>query len=101
MKLPIDENGHVLGFRPEDTWVKLIEECEDILDCRFVDEHSGEEFRFFGLVHGSDDYYYGMSGKTGLRLLSCVVNLETHGYRKISDEPEPKFRFDGKLQRSR
>ncbi len=103
MKLPLDENGFVWGYAPDDNWIRLVEECEDIINCRFRDENTNEEYRFFGLVHSYDDYYYGMYGKSGLRLLSCVGNLETHGFRRISNEPEPepKLRFDGKLQRTR
>lgn len=61
-------------------WRLIVAECEELLDKQFVDEN-GDVFVFYGIVHGSDDYYYGMTGRTGHRLLSCVGSLETHGYK--------------------
>lgn len=57
---------------------QLVDETSNVLDKIFVDK-KGNRFRFFGIVIGSDDYYYGMSqiptGKT--HLLSCVGNFQT------------------------
>ena len=63
-------------------WRLLVKETEHLIGKRFRDDR-GEEYTFFGLVHGDDDYYYGMKGKE-LRLLSCVVNLETFGFELIT-----------------
>lgn len=32
--------------------------------------NTGNVLVFFGLVHGDDDYYYGLSGPTGLDLFT-------------------------------
>lgn len=61
-------------------WRQLVAECEGLIGQRLRDTGSGEIFHFFGLVHGEDDYYYGLSGAGGTRLLSCVGSLESHGY---------------------
>jgi len=62
-------------------WRNIVKESEPFLDRIFVD-NNGQRFRFYGIVHGSDDYYYGMyrlaDGQSVL--LSCVGDLETHGY---------------------
>lgn len=61
---------------------QLVDETSHVLDKVFVDK-KGNRYRFFGIVIGSDDYYYGMSeiptGKT--HLLSCVGNLETWEFK--------------------
>jgi hypothetical protein len=60
----------------------IVEECRDSIDNIFIDTKTGKYYRFFGVVIGSDDYYYGMSSMdTGkLLLLSCVCNLDNHGF---------------------
>ena len=65
-------------------WRLIVAECEHLLDRRFVDDR-GDEYVFYGIVHGSDDYYYGMTGPCRNRLLSCVGSLETHGFELIED----------------
>ena len=61
------------------TWRKIVAEYEPLIGKTFVD-HRGNEFVFFGLVHSDDDYYYGMHGKAGLQLLSCVGSIEGHEF---------------------
>jgi hypothetical protein len=60
-------------------WREIVKESEAFFDKQYVNDN-GDEFTFFGVVHAKDDYYYGMNGKSGLRLLSCVGSLETHGF---------------------
>jgi hypothetical protein len=60
-------------------WRLLVSECTDKFGAKYVDK-KGNEFVFFGLVHDNEDYYYGMSGASGLHLLSCVGNIEGHGF---------------------
>lgn len=68
-------------------WRQIVHEVEVLIGQPFLDA-KGERFSFFGVVHGKDDYYYGMFSKEhGLRLLSCVGNLEGHGYRLAPDAP--------------
>lgn len=44
-------------------------------------------YRFFGIVHGDDDYYYGLVELGGKVVLSsCVGSLETMGF---DDESSP------------
>jgi len=62
-------------------WRLLVEECGPLIGEYFKDSYGGV-FRFFGLVHGDEDYYYGLWNITTreLTLASCVGNLEGHGY---------------------
>ena len=64
-------------------WREIVKEWGGLIGKRFTDQ-TGGEFTFFGIVHGDDDYYYGMHGRTGktseLRLLSCVGDLEQYGF---------------------
>lgn len=61
-------------------WRLIISECRSDIEKKFI-SHDDKEFTFFGLVDGSDDYYYGMYSKDhGLRLLSCVGSIDGHGY---------------------
>lgn len=67
-------------------WLLLLDECENLIGSYYQDEE-GETYRFFGLVHGDDDYYYGMSSlETGkVRLLSCVSDIEGFGFTEIEE----------------
>lgn len=48
------------------------------------------EFRFFGLVHAEDDYYYGMMGRDfKVRLLSCVGDIAAFGFEELPSPPAP------------
>lgn len=62
-------------------WRKIVKEAEHLLGAKYKDRE-GTECIFYGIVHGSDDYYYGMweiaTGKS--HLLSCVGSIEDHGY---------------------
>ena len=64
-------------------WRKIVNEAEALLDKTFCCD--GRKYIFYGVVHGSDDYYYGMvdceNGKC--RLLSCVGSIEQHGFSLI------------------
>ncbi len=60
-------------------WRTLVQEVDHLIDRQFKDA-SGRVYTFYGLVHGEDDYYYGMSSPLGGVLLSCVGSLETHGF---------------------
>jgi hypothetical protein len=61
-------------------WRSIVAESEPLFDSRFVDEH-GKEYRFAGIVHAADDYYYLMQSKEGTRLLSCVGSIEGWGFQ--------------------
>lgn len=63
----------------EGNWRTIISECQELIGRKFL--LGDDEYVFFGVVHGADDYYYGMySGKSGIQLLSCVGSIEGHGY---------------------
>lgn len=66
----------------EGNWRLIVSEVEHLFDRTFIDTRDGKEYCFYGLVHGSDDYYYGMWPLDGgrARLLSCVGDLEAHGF---------------------
>lgn len=60
----------------------LVKKCEPLIDKQF-NAPDGTVCTFFGIVIGSDDYYYGMSAPSGprrLRLLSCVGRLGKGGH---------------------
>lgn len=66
-------------------WRAIVKESEPLIGKRFVN-HQGVVFRFFGVVHGGDDYYYGMCSKEGgTHLLSCVGSIEGHGFKLLED----------------
>ncbi len=71
----------------EGNWRSIVNETEHLIDKLFRD-NKGDEYRFFGIVHGSDDYYYGMykGQNRELMLLSCVGSIEGHGYEPVSEE---------------
>ena len=61
-------------------WRNIVSNCEGNLERKFID-HKGNEWLFFGIVWGKDDFYYGMQGAEGkLFLLSCVGSIENHGF---------------------
>jgi hypothetical protein len=65
-------------------WRNIVKKSEPLLNTKFEEVVSGKRYTFFGVVHGGDDYYYGMySYHHGLRLLSCVGNLDTHGFKEV------------------
>lgn len=68
-------------------WRAIVHEVQHLIGQPFLD-HKGNEFTFFGPVHGKDDYYYGMySTQHGLHLLSCVGSIEGHGFRLAPGAP--------------
>lgn len=71
----------------EGNWRLIVAEHEHLIGKRFKSEN-GNVYTFFGIVHGSDDYYYGMHGVKGLMLLSCCVSIETHGYKLYVPPPQ-------------
>lgn len=63
-------------------WRKIIAEAEPLFGRRFDREDGAKNHRLIGVMHGDDDYYYVMSyGPGTFLLLSCVGDLETHGYK--------------------
>ena len=65
-------------------WREIIKDTQHLIDSSYKNRE-GEECIFYGVVWGSDDFYYGMwNVKTGKSsLLSCVGSIEGHGYEKI------------------
>lgn len=74
-------------------WRALVAKTTPFLGKRFRDQN-GDHHTFFGLVHGADDYYYGMWDTAGkVRLLSCVGDLAGWGFVLEEDcyvDPSPK-----------
>ena len=76
--------------RRKDNWIKLIEEyglrIGDFYRYTGDSEDNGAMFRFFGLVHSADDYYYGMYGENKeLQLLSCVGDIEGFQFEHVDN----------------
>ncbi len=67
------------------SWRNILKKCEHLIDKRFKDD-KGNEYIFFGVVHGSDDYYYGMCSMNKTTLLSCVGSIEGHGFTLVETE---------------
>jgi hypothetical protein len=70
-------------------WRLIIQKSEHLFDKHFKDA-SSDTYTFYGVVFASDDFYYGMykhSDKT-CRLLSCVSDIEGHGFTLIEDDYE-------------
>lgn len=74
----------------EGNWRTIVKEYEPKIGKKYKTywgpDGKGEyEYLFFGLVHGGDDYYYGMvSTKDGkVRLLSCVGSIEGFDFEEV------------------
>jgi hypothetical protein len=68
-------------------WRAIVDEYRDLIDKRFFNVETGETSVFFGIVWGSDDFYFGMYDPNNkLHLLSCVCDLKTHGYELEGDQ---------------
>lgn len=65
----------------------LVKEHEHLFDRVFKNEKN-QFFTFFGIVIGSDDYYYGLvrHSKGTVVLSSCVLRLENAGYELVETE---------------
>lgn len=63
-------------------WRKIIKDCESLFGKKFKDSND-LIYRFIGVMHGDDDYYYCMWRYDDLRLLSCVSSIEKHGFSEI------------------
>lgn len=70
----------------DSNWEAIIKEAEPYIDRWFTDECKNY-YKLFGVVHGSDDYYYGIWDDEcrQIMLLSCVIDLtgyfNTYGYK--------------------
>jgi hypothetical protein len=66
-------------------WRAIVKDNEHLIGKKFVFEGTGEYWTLFGLVHGDDDYYYGMFSICGRQtmLLSCVGSIEGHGFTLV------------------
>lgn len=65
-------------------WRSLVEEYEPLIGRSFVD-NKNQEWRFYGLVWGGDDFYYGMWREDKVALWSCVGSLETAGFEMVDE----------------
>ncbi|MDO8415213.1 MAG: hypothetical protein Q7S87_03255 [Agitococcus sp.] len=78
------------GDSAEDTcickgnWQLIIKEAAPLMDNQFVQESTGNIYTFWGVLHGSDDYYYVMSRDGKVQLLSCVGSIEEAGFRLLA-----------------
>ena len=88
--LPVADGGWKYGDpeRRLDNWTRILAKSEPLIGKLFRN-HRGEEFMFFGLVAGDDDYYYGMwsSHRKDLHLLSCVGDFDSWEYTLVPPAP--------------
>ena len=62
----------------------IVQETQHLLGRYFL--YRDQKYKFFGVVIGEDDYYYGMISKEGgMRLLSCVGYIEDFGYTLVEE----------------
>ena len=80
-KTGLPKDSQVTECICEGNWRSLIKEYGPLIDRWFVDNR-GQKWRFYGLVWGSDDFYYGMWRKDKVTLLSCVGSIEGHGFEE-------------------
>lgn len=64
-------------------WRAIVKESGPKIGGSFRDSR-GDVYTFFGVVHGGDDYYYGMFGDGKLRLLSCVGSIYSYNFEDLS-----------------
>ena len=71
----------------DDNWRRLVEKYEKLLNTQYESCH-GDVYTFFGLVHASDDYYFGMSENSTKKviLLSCVFDIEDHDFKVYGEK---------------
>ena len=78
----------------EGNWRQIVKESERFFGRKYLGEN-GHVYIFFGVVHGEDDYYYGLVSNGSLVLASCVGSLETNGYTLLPpDDPYGKHAHD-------
>lgn len=66
-------------------WRSIVKRAEPLIG-RHYRGPDGKKYTFFGVVHGNDDFYYGMSRKgSKLQLLSCVGSIESYGFTPLDD----------------
>jgi hypothetical protein len=69
-------------------WRDIVKKSAHLIGRKYIEAPGGKVFTFFGIVHGNDDYYYGMSRRGGVRLLSCVGSIEGFGFALIDTGTE-------------
>lgn len=66
-------------------WKLIVEYSDPLLNRKFR-ATDGKKYYFLGPLWADDDFYYTLySKKHGLKLLSCVGNIEGYGYKLISE----------------
>ena len=66
-------------------WRQIVKECTPLIGGSYRAK-DGTKYVLFGIVHGDDDYYYGMASDEGRNmLLSCVGSIEGYGFTLIVD----------------
>lgn len=79
---PLDPNCVCHG-----NWRSIVNETQHLLGDEYECERgqwSGRGWYFYGIVHGDDDYYYGMVRNGRHLLLSCVGSIDGHGFKRVA-----------------
>jgi hypothetical protein len=68
-------------------WRNIVKEYGHLIGRKYK-YLGGKVFLFFGIVRSDDGYYFGMSRRGQLRLLSCVGSIEEFGFSLIDTGTE-------------
>lgn len=62
-------------------WRAIIKACDHLIGRHYRRDIDGTVWRFYGVVHADDDYYYGLFSRDQVpRLISCAGSIESCGY---------------------
>lgn len=67
-------------------WRNIIKEIENLIGRVFLQSRDNEKYRFIGLLHADDDYYYAFEKGGKSFLYSCVGDLEGWGFTLMECE---------------
>lgn len=74
----------------EGNWRKIISEAEPLLNRKYVKDFDFSVYKFVGVMHSKDDYYYVLvslvTGQQQQQLLSCVGSIESYEYKLFKEE---------------
>jgi hypothetical protein len=77
-------------------WRSLMKQYDSMIGKNFVMQN--DIYHFFGIVHGADDYYFGMNHElSGMQLFSCVCDLKTYGFVPYEEEKDMREQLSDRI----